>query len=155
MYLQPSLSASKKTETISGNDFLLKRKEASWDRSPGFKAMVKRQGFPVVPYYAATAHSVTGATLSKAIIDLLDANTTPRTTMIPTSYVAISRTKRATDQIITQPFSPKLFRQGHQIGPWLLHCLTADTKTVSYNQSRRPLCCSLQKHNCATSPGKV
>ena len=110
--------------------FPVKKKEVSWDRSPGFKAMVKRAGFPLVPHFAATAHCVTGATLPQAIIDLLDARTTPRSSMVPTGYVAISRTRRADDLIITQPFSPMLFRQGHQTGPWLLHSLTAGEMTT-------------------------
>ncbi|CAK0841562.1 unnamed protein product, partial [Prorocentrum cordatum] len=110
--------------------FPVKQREVSWDRSPGFKAMVKRAGFPLVPHFAATAHCVTGATLPQAIIDLLDARTTPRAAMVPTGYVAISRTRRADDLIITQPFSPMLFRQGHQTGPWLLHSLTAGEMTT-------------------------
>ena len=113
------------------NIFQMRMKTASWDRNPGFNAMVKRMGYPLVPHFAATAHSVTGATMPKAIIDLLDVKTTPRSTMIPTSYVAISRTKTADDILITQAFSPMLFRQGHQTGPWLLHSLNAGTKTVS------------------------
>ncbi|CAK0873882.1 unnamed protein product [Prorocentrum cordatum] len=110
--------------------FPVKQKEVSWDRSPGFKAMVKRAGFPLVPHFAAAAHCVTGATLPQAIIDLLDARTTPRSSMVPTGYVAISRTRRADDLIITQPFSPMLFRQGHQTGPWLLHSMTAGELTT-------------------------
>ncbi|CAK0901640.1 unnamed protein product [Prorocentrum cordatum] len=110
--------------------FPVKVKEVSWDRSPGFKAMVKRVGFPLVPHFAATARCVTGATLPQAIIDLLDARTTPRSSMVPTGYVAISRTRRADDLIITQPFSPMLFRQGRQTGPWLLHSMTAGELTM-------------------------
>ncbi|CAK0804775.1 unnamed protein product, partial [Prorocentrum cordatum] len=110
--------------------FPVKQKEVSWDRSPGFKAMVKRAGFPLVPHFAAAAHCVTGATLPQAIIDLLDARTTPRSSMVPTGYVAISRTRRADDLIITQPFSPMLFRQGHQTGPWLLRSMTAGELTT-------------------------
>ena len=115
--------------------FPVKLKEVSWDRSPGFKAMVKRAGFPLVPHFAATAHCVTGATLPQAIIDLLDARTTPRASMVPTGYVAISRTRRADDLIITQPFSPMLFRQGHQTGPWLLHSLTAGEMTTEQTRA--------------------
>ena len=60
------------------NVFQMRVKIASWDRNPGFNAMVKRMGFPLVPHFAAIEHSVTGATMPKAIIDLLDAknNTT-------------------------------------------------------------------------------
>ncbi|CAK0832641.1 unnamed protein product, partial [Prorocentrum cordatum] len=105
--------------------FPVKLKEVSWDRSPGFKAMVKRTGSPLAPRFAAAAHCVTGPALPKAIIDFLDARTTPRSSMAPTGYVAISRARGADDLIITQPFSPVLFRQGHQTGPWLLRSLAA------------------------------
>ena len=47
--------------------FPVKLKEVSWDRSPGFKAMVKRAGFPLVPHFAATAHCVTGAALPMSL----------------------------------------------------------------------------------------
>ena len=115
--------------------FQMRVKTASWDRNPGFNALVKRMGFPLVPHFAATAHSVTGATMPKAIIDLLDVKTTPRSLMIPTAYVAISRTKAADDKLIAQAFSPMLFRQGHQTGPWLLNALTEGSKTVAEVQA--------------------
>ncbi|CAK0850909.1 unnamed protein product [Prorocentrum cordatum] len=110
--------------------FPVKVKEVSWGRSPGFEAMAKRVGFPLVPHFAATAHCVTGSTLPQAIIDLLDARTTPRSSTATTGYAAISRARRADDLIITQPYSPMLFPQGHQTGPWLLHSLTAGEMTT-------------------------
>ncbi|CAK0907060.1 unnamed protein product [Prorocentrum cordatum] len=110
--------------------FPVKQKEVSWDRSPGVMAMAKRAGFPLVPHFAAAAHCVTGAALPQAIIDLLDARMTPRASMVPAGYVAISRARRADDLIIAQPFSPMLFRQGHQTGPWLLHSLTVGEMTT-------------------------
>eukprot|EP00959_Pyramimonas_sp_CCMP1952_P346750 7262805-Pyramimonas_sp.AAC.1 len=68
--------------------------------------MAKRAGPPLAPRFAAAARCVTGSTLPQAIIDLRDARTTPRSSMVPIGYVAISRTRRADDLIITQPFSP-------------------------------------------------
>ncbi|CAK0907300.1 unnamed protein product [Prorocentrum cordatum] len=87
------------------------KQEVSWDRSPGFKAMVKRAGCTLAQHFAAAAHCVAGAALPQAIVDHLDA-------------------RRADDLIIAQPFSPMLFRQGRQTGPWLLRPLTAREMTT-------------------------
>ncbi|CAK0874363.1 unnamed protein product [Prorocentrum cordatum] len=96
--------------------FPVERKKVSWDRSPGFKAMVKRAGFPLVPQFAAAAHFVTTAILPQAIIDLLDARATPRASMVPTGYAAVSRAWRVGDLIITQ-FFPHAVPPGAPDGP--------------------------------------
>ena len=44
--------------------FPVKPRKSTWDRNPGFHAMVERTGVALVPHYAATAHSVTGAALA-------------------------------------------------------------------------------------------
>eukprot|EP00959_Pyramimonas_sp_CCMP1952_P335655 7028270-Pyramimonas_sp.AAC.1 len=65
----------------------------------------------------------------------LGARTTPRSSMVPIGYVAISRARGADDLTITQPFSPMLFRQGHQTGPWLLRAFTAGEMTTEQTRA--------------------
>ncbi|CAK0866466.1 unnamed protein product, partial [Prorocentrum cordatum] len=131
--------------------FPVKLKQVSWDRSPGFKATVKRAGPPLAPHFAAAAHCVAGSTLPRAIIDLLDTRTTPRSSMAPTVNVAIGRARRADDLIITQPFPPMLFRQGHRAAPWLLRPRAAGETTTEQAKAGRA---KAQKEAASMSPEK-
>ena len=83
-------------------------------------AKVRRTGFVLVPSFSGTAHSYTGATLSKAIVDCLSFCGKPTQEEMTKSYVSISRVRRADDLLIAQPFSPAFFRLGVMTGPHLL-----------------------------------
>ena len=84
----------------------------SWSTDAGGHNRILRRGFPFGPDFCATVHSVTGATLHAAVVDLLDAEHTPRRDDQLRGYVALSRPRRIENMLIAQAFSPALFRQG-------------------------------------------
>ena len=98
----------------------VKAKTATWDRMPPNQAYVRRTSFPLVPNFAATAHSVTGRTLDVLIADLLGDERTPTASDVAPCYVGISRNPDPKIFFIAQPFAPGLFGMGKQTGPHLL-----------------------------------
>ena len=81
---------------------------------------VRRFGFPIVPDFAGTAHSYTGATLDAANGDAGEFLETPTRDHALRAYITISRVETADNLNIVQPYAPMLFRQGPQTGPHLL-----------------------------------
>ena len=106
---------------LPSNVFPLKQRRVTWQLDGGIgDAKVVRLGFPLVPSFSGAAHSYTGATLAKAIVDCLDMAMTPKIEDMTKAYVCISRVRQAHDLLIAQPFTPALFKQGVIIGPHLL-----------------------------------
>ena len=99
---------------------LLRPVRRTWKLDLEGNINVTRTGFEMVPDFAGTAHSFTGATLEAASMDLLSLMTHATLAQALAAYCSLSRVRTADTAIITQPFSPALFRQGPQPGPHLL-----------------------------------
>ena len=82
---------------------------------------ITRYGFCIVPDFAGTAHYYCGTSLDAEIGDLLHWWRTPTKDDALKSYIIKSRVKQNENLLITQPYSPHLFRQGVLPGPDLLH----------------------------------
>ena len=82
---------------------------------------VKRKGFTLVPDYASTGFMMQGETLTAAIAECGDVFTPcGRLQDIVTTYVILSRIKKADQLLLLQAFSPNLFRFGEPPGPLCL-----------------------------------
>jgi hypothetical protein len=68
---------------------------------------IKRRQVPLAPGFAMTAHASQGQTLETAIVDLRISVESSR----QTSYVALSRVRKAEDILIFRPFNYELFTQ--------------------------------------------
>ena len=100
--------------------YCVKPRTVRWARDKAGSAQVKRTGFVLTASFSGTAHSYTGATLPKAIVDCLDYANKPRKEDMTKSYVCLSRVRRADDLLVSQPFSPILFNLGAMPRPHLL-----------------------------------
>ena len=81
---------------------------------------VIRHGFLLVPDFAGTAHSYTGATLDAANGDVGQWHDKPTREHALRAYITVSRVEEAGNLNIVQPYPPMLFRQGPQPGPHIL-----------------------------------
>ena len=70
-----------------------------------------------MPDFGQTAHSMQGASLEAVIVDCLSADHVCKMTDMLSSYIGLSRVKSKEALLISEPFSPVLFRQGKAIGP--------------------------------------
>ena len=101
----------------------------------------RRKGFQIVPDYGNTAHSEQGASEPAAIVDCLQSDHVCKTTDSISSYIGITRVKEKEALLISEPFSPALFRQGEQEGPeMLMKVLDKKIDTDVANEKHR---CSL------------
>ena len=90
----------------------------SLDRDGNVKVI--RFGFPLVPDFGGTAHAYCGTTMDAALGDLLSWELKPRLEDMLKAYFIKSRVKEAQHLMLSQPYSPHLFRQGLLPGPALL-----------------------------------
>ena len=80
-------------------------------------SQVSRSGFTPVPDYASTGFMMQGETLLAEIAECGDIFSVPGMTEILTTYVILSRVKRADSLLLLRAFSPNLFRFGSPPGP--------------------------------------
>ena len=94
--------------------------EREWVINKQTKAKAKRRGFPLIPDYGSTSHLVQGESLEAEIGDCGDAldNTSQQDSL--SSYVMLSRVRRANGLLLLRAFSPNLFRRGPPPGPYCL-----------------------------------
>ena len=78
---------------------------------------VSRKGFTLVPDYASIGFMMQGETLLAEIAECGDIFSVPGMTEILTTYVILSRVKRADSLLLLRAFSPNLFRFGSPPGP--------------------------------------
>ena len=90
--------------------FPLKPSSQTWVVNESSKARVHRKGFPLVPDFASTAFMMQGTTLDAEIADCGNALTTPGLTEMLTTYVILSRIRKADSLLLLQAFSPYLFQ---------------------------------------------
>ena len=116
------LSGSKTLPLVHGKRmYTLKSSMKEWSLDGAGNVPIMRYGFCIVPDFAGTAHFYCGSSLDAAIGDLLEWDRTPTKDDALKSYIIRSRVKQSDHLLITQPYSPQLFRQGKQPGPDLLH----------------------------------
>ena len=101
---------------------------------------IVRKGFTLVPDYASTAFMMQGATLEAQIAECGDVFSEPTLDDALTTYVILSRVKKACQMLLLRAFCPNLFRMGSPPGPACLikhlkHRLGASstTQSVKYN----------------------
>ena len=105
-----------------------------WSRDKDGKAKVRRIGFPLVPDFGGTVHGFCGTSLDACLSDLLEWTRRPTQCDAQRAYINESRVRIADGLLIVQPYSPQLFRQGHQPGPSILMDVLRRTKT--YGQAK-------------------
>ena len=108
-------------QSLGKGVYLLKLVYRVWARNLAGLMKVRRFGFALVPDFAGTAHSYTGATLDAANGDAGEFDETPTRDKALRSYITVLRVEEADKLNIVQPYAPMLFRQGPQPG---LHLLT-------------------------------
>jgi len=81
---------------------------------------IQRCGFPIVPDFGGTAHAYCGSTMDAALGDCLSWFQKPTLEQMLRAYIIKSRIRETEKMLITQPYSPHLFRQGLLPGPSLL-----------------------------------
>ena len=91
-----------------------------WIVNERTKIKAKRKGFQIVPDYGQTAHSEQGASESAAIVNCLSSTHNCKKTDAISSYIGLTRIKKKEALLISEPFSPALFRQGGAEGPEML-----------------------------------
>ena len=96
--------------------FLLHSVKRKWKLSES-GSQVSRSGFTLVPDYASTGFMMQGETLLADIAEYGDIFSVPGMTEILTTYVILSRVKRADSLLLLRAFSPNLFRFGSPPGP--------------------------------------
>ena len=79
-----------------------------------------RKGFTLLPDFASTAFMMQGYTLDGAVADCGSVLASGGLTEMMTTYVILSRVKKADGFLLTQAFAREIFRLGVAPGP---HCL--------------------------------
>ena len=106
------LGGSKELPLVHGKRiYTLRSSVKEWSLDGKGNVPITRRGFWIVPDFAGTAHYYCGASLKAAIGDLLPWWRTPTKEDALRAYIIKSRIKQNDDLLITQPYSPHLFRQ--------------------------------------------
>ena len=100
--------------------FPLKPVKREWTINNESGAKATRQGFTLVPDFASTAFMIQGVTLDAMLAECGDILDHPALAEMVTTYVILSRIKKATGLLLLRAFAPNLFRMGSAPGP---HCL--------------------------------
>ena len=115
------IGASKDLPLVQGKRiFTLRAIPKEWSLDGSGNVQITRYGFPIVPNFAGTTHFYCGSSLDACIGDLLHWSHKPRREDALKSYIIRSRVRDAANLLLTQPYSPHLFRQGVLPGPDLL-----------------------------------
>ena len=101
--------------------FTLAMRPKEWSVDGHGNVKMQRYGFTIVPDFGGTAHAYCGFSLEACIGELLPWWRRPTRPDALTSYIIRSRVKDGSNLLLTQPYSPQLFRQGNQPGPHLLN----------------------------------
>ena len=113
-----------------------------WNLDADENVDIARRGDPLVPNFSSTIHEATGRTLSSSIGDLGDIGSHPSFQAAMRGCIALSRVRAAHRLLLSQPFSPLLFRQGPQPFPSLLLDVLLGKVTHEQVTDR---CCEAQK----------
>ncbi len=112
------LNPTKELERTRGKAiFVLKLQIRPWTLDKEGKVKLRRIGFPIVPDFGGTAHAYCGTTMETTLGDLLSWHMKPCLEDMLKAYIIKSRIRKAENLMISQPYSPHLFRQGLLPGP--------------------------------------
>jgi hypothetical protein len=84
------------------------------------KVSIVRKGFTLIPDYASTAFMMQGCSLEAAIAECGDEFQVGGLSEMMTTYVILSRVKKADGLLLLRAFSRELFRMGMAPGPYCL-----------------------------------
>ena len=98
----------------------LKPVTRQWILNEESGAKVDRKGFFIVPDYASTGFMIQGTSLDHGLAECGDILSTPGLSETLTTYVILSRLRRAHGLLLLRAFSPFLFRMGCPPGPQCL-----------------------------------
>ena len=98
--------------------FPLKPVTRTWEVNKLTNAKISRKGFTLVLDVACTGFMQQGTTLDALIAECGDVLDKPGLTEMMTTYVILSRVRRATTILILRAFSLRLFQQGCPPGPF-------------------------------------
>ena len=109
-----------------------------WTVNERTNIKARRKGFQIVPDYGQTAHSEQGASEPAAIVDCLPVDHICKKTDSISSYIGLTRVKKKETLLISEPFSPALFRQGEAEGPkTIMRVLRREVETdAAYEEHR-------------------
>ena len=94
--------------------------ERTWGVSKEPKVSIVRKGFTLIPDYASTAFMMQGCSLEAAIAERGDEFQAGGLSEMMTTYVILSRVKKADSLLPPRAFSRDLFRMGMAPGPYCL-----------------------------------
>jgi hypothetical protein len=106
-------------EGLNPGEFPLYPVERTGVVSEGTGVKVVRKGFTLLPDFASTAFMMQGYTLDGAVADCGNILASGGLTEMMTTYVILSRVKKADGLHLTQAFAREIFRLGVAPGP---HC---------------------------------
>ena len=92
----------------------------TWILNSATETKVTRHGYALVPDFASTAFMIQGSTLNAELADCGDILATPTITDMVTTYVILSRVRKADSLLLLRAFSLDLFRLGMSPGPYCL-----------------------------------
>lgn len=116
IYLQFAISEWQIYPALSQGVFPLGAVSRVWHLSDS-GSKVSRKGFTLVPDYASTGFIMQGETLRAKIAECGDIFSVPGMKDILTTYVILSRVKKADHLLLLRAISPNLFRFGSPPGP--------------------------------------
>ena len=106
---------------LAAGVFPLKPVSRVWTLNEMSGAKVTRKGFTLVPDIASSGFMIQGTTLHAEMAECGDIFAIPGFIEMVTTYVILSRVRKADGLLLMRAFSPYLFRLGSPPGP---HCLT-------------------------------
>ena len=83
----------------------------TWILNSATETKVTRHGYALVPDFASTAFMIQGSTLNAELVDCGDISATPTITDMVTTYVILSRVRKADSLLLLRAFSLGLFRR--------------------------------------------
>ena len=120
--------------------FPLKAVTREWELNKATKTKVSRRGFTIVPDFACTGFMTQGETLDAELADCGDIAALPGLTEMITTYVILSRVRKADNLLLMRAFSPYLFRLGSAPGPRCLIKLLRHRFSDDSHDARTSVC---------------
>ena len=120
LYIEVPNATDELVKTRGRSIYRLTVQVRPWSLDKEGNVKVMRFGFPIVPDFGGTAHAYCGSTMAAALGDLLSWELRPRHDDTLKAYIIKSRVKLAQQLLLSQPYSPHMFRQGLLPGPALL-----------------------------------
>lgn len=130
-----------KLDDLERGVYPMKASGKIWKVSEATNIKARRTGFPIVPDFGQTAHSMQGASLAAVIVDCLPVDHCPKGTDMLAAYIGLSRVRTKEALLVAEPFSPVLFMQGQPPGPEIL--MKVMKREIAADDAQQDSCCSL------------